>query len=351
VAIHEVERELAAFLSPDEYVDAYLSWAAAQLRTINKPDAIALADTIVRSLEATVTDATRESVGRGRRALLGRALAIIYAERDTGFSSLMEWHNKASWLMTAAIIFIGFLASAAGGAVLFLAGAAGGFSSRLMRALRREDVPLDYGASWTTLFLSPIFGALAGWFGIALVTFATSPDINLLGDAFRRVDWYDPTNPVTLGIAFMMGFSERLFDAVTRAVELHAEDADERRKGPPPPAVRPPSDGGNPAPADGGGAAGGAPADAQLKLPTTATPISTPIAGTVILQKAAPEATEVHLTTTTPLFQLKPAILTIPTGETSGNFEVIALTGAKPGRVNISAHVQETTVEGTAEVV
>jgi len=351
MAIHEVERQLAAFLSPDEYVDTYLRWASTQLRLINRADATALADTIVTSLDAPpAADATaRASVARGRRALLGRALAVIYEARDTSFSTLMEWHNKASWLMLAALVIIGFLAVTAGGAVLFLAGAAGGFSSRLMRALRREDVPLDYGASWTTLFLSPLFGALAGWFGIALVTFATSSEVNLLGDAFKRVDWYDPTHPITLAIAFMMGFSERLFSAVTSAVELHAERVSDSRT------TSAPGAGGTTVPGTPGtpGLPAGAAtsAVARLELPTTPTARGTAIAGSVVLATPAAAEVEVNLTTSTPLYALRPPILTIAAGESVGAFEIVGLEGAKAGTVAIKAHLLEVELSGSVEVV
>src|SRR5206468_466496 len=151
---------------------------------------------------ATTDPARAASTDMSRKALLGRAISIIYGERDTSFSTLMEWQNKASWLILAAVVIIAFLSGAEGRSILFLAGAAGGFLSRLMRNLKREDVPLDYGASWTTLFLSPLFGALAGWFGIALIAFATQPGISLLGDAFRSVSWDDPSGVSSLAIAF-----------------------------------------------------------------------------------------------------------------------------------------------------
>ena len=214
VAIHEIERELAAVLAPAAQVESYLRWAEAELRAMKRPTTLAIADAIVTALSAAdPADLVY------RKALLGRSISLIYAERDASFSTLMEWQNKASWLILAAITAIAFLSGAVGHSILFLAGAAGGYSSRLMRALKRDNVPLDYGASWTTLFLSPLFGALTGWFGIALITLAARPELNLLGPAFRLVDWYNPFSPITIGVAFLMGFSERLFDAVAGALD------------------------------------------------------------------------------------------------------------------------------------
>ena len=232
VVIHELERQLAAFLAPAAQVDAYLIWADAELRGLHRPSAVPIADEIraSRQLPAPATDGERKDREAARKALLGRAISVIYAERDTSFSTLMEWQNKAGWLILAALNIIAFLAVAAGRGTLFLAGAAGGFLSRLMRALNRDDVPLDYGASWTTLFLSPLLGALAGWFGVAIITLAADPRLNLLGEAFRLVQWDHPTGPATLAIAFLLGFSERFFDAVVGALERRVDPANDTRR-------------------------------------------------------------------------------------------------------------------------
>lgn len=238
VAIHEIERELAAVLTPPAAVESYLRWTEAELRDIKHCTQTAVADAIAVALRADPP-----SDPAYRKALLGHGIKLIYAERDMAFSSLMEWHNKASWLILAALMSIVFLTGAVGHSVLFLAGAAGGYSSRLMRALKREDVPLDYGASWTTLFLSPIFGALTGWFGIALLTLISRPELNLLGPVFRIVDWNDPYGPITIGVAFLMGFSERLFDAVVHAMDKNLGAAAEPELPVVPLVVAPPAGG------------------------------------------------------------------------------------------------------------
>jgi protocatechuate 3,4-dioxygenase beta subunit len=251
--IHEIERELAAFLAPPEYVESYLRWADAELRAIGKPAALAVANAIHLELQRSSPEAPE--AGKRRKALLGRGISIIYAERDNSFSTLMEWQNKASWLTFAAIVIIAFLSIGAGHSVLFLAGAAGGFLSRLMRALKRTDVPLDYGASWTTLYLSPLFGALAGWFGVALIGLATQPGINLLGEAFRSVRWDEPYEVSALAAAFLLGFSERFFDAVVGALDQHASSRTPASQAPP---VLPhPTDGHQPAGGDQGQKPGG----------------------------------------------------------------------------------------------
>jgi hypothetical protein len=245
VVIHEIERQMASFLAPREQVEVYLQSAEVELRTLNSRVAAGVANAIAEERAVTRPSEKTDPQGaatrdRFRKALLGRASAIIYDERDKDFSTLMEWQNKAGWLIIAAVIIMGFLVLAAGHAVLLLAGAAGGFMSRLARALNRDELPLDYGASWTTLFLSPLLGALAGWFGIALIDLATSPSLNLLGSAFRLVDWDHPSHAPTLAVAFLLGFSERLFDAVVGAVDRHNEGEERaRRVGPGAAADRP----------------------------------------------------------------------------------------------------------------
>jgi hypothetical protein len=111
------------------------------------------------------------------------------------------------------------LTYAVGKPVLFIAGAAGGYLSRLARALKRADVPTDYGASWTTLFLSPVVGGLSGWFGILLIVVLADTKFNVLGSAFQAVKWCSPLAPFTLGLAFALGFSERLFDEIISGLE------------------------------------------------------------------------------------------------------------------------------------
>lgn len=221
VEVHEIERQAIAFLAPPQLVRTNLIRAEAQLRLINKPVAVAVAEAVSNclKLDESAQGAQKAELISARKALLGQAISIIYAESDLSFTTLMEWQDKASWLLIAALIIIGFLTGVAGHAILFLVGAAGGFSSRVSRALHSSEIPLDYGASWSTLFLSPVFGALAAWFGVAIITLAASDKVNMLGTMFSLVKWDDPTRPETIGIAFALGFSERFFDALVGAVE------------------------------------------------------------------------------------------------------------------------------------
>jgi hypothetical protein len=145
------------------------------------------------------------------RALHSEALGYLYNRSDTAFAQLVSWQNKTVWLAGCGLLLIVALAATLQHGILFLIGATGGLMSRLTRSLAREDVPTDYGASWSTLFLSPLIGALAGWAGILLVIVGV--EFNILGSALK-FDWCNTFNPVMLGIALVLGFSERFFDGI-----------------------------------------------------------------------------------------------------------------------------------------
>jgi hypothetical protein len=153
------------------------------------------------------------------RALLVEALTYLNDEDVNTFAQLVGWQTKAVWLAGVGCSLVVVLSFAVGNPVLFIAGAAGGYLSRLARTLKRADVPTDYGASWTTLFLSPIVGGLSGWFGILLIVVLADSRFNVLGAAFQAVKWCMPMAPFTLGIAFAMGFSERMFDGIISSLD------------------------------------------------------------------------------------------------------------------------------------
>jgi hypothetical protein len=145
-------------------------------------------------------------------ALLAQALACSYDSEYNTYSALVSWQNKASWLVGCGLLLIVTLtASFPTQAVLFLAGATGGLLSRLSRSLNRKDAPTDYGASWTTLFLSPVAGALGGWVGVLVAALAVQ--LKVL-NAAMGVDWEKPYGPMVLAVALAFGFSERLLDGV-----------------------------------------------------------------------------------------------------------------------------------------
>lgn len=347
VALHEVERQIAARLAPPARVRVYLRSADADLRAVGKPTGIAVADAIRELLAADPSDPTNIE---SEKALLGRAISILAEDRDARFSTLMEWQNKASWLIFAAMLIIVFLTMASGHAIFFLAGAAGGFLSRLMRALRREDVPLDYGASWSTLFLSPAFGALAAWFGIAMITLAAHQDLNILGKAFQLIKWDDPAGPVTIAAAFLLGFSERWFDAVVGALEKTAESqeaakANVIRAGAPPqqqavPRTADTQQQNVPTPSAGG---------AVIKLPTGPISPVQVVQGKIVLDKPADKDVTVSLTSDKSNYPVRPQAVTITKGQTEASFEIVPASGAGAEDVKVTATITTLVISATVK--
>jgi hypothetical protein len=206
--LHEAEIQMTPFLRP-ETVTARLERSEQQLRILNDAPSLALANAIHQELTSPQTPVNLERRG----ALLAEALNSNYQREDNDFADLVSWQNKTSWLVGCGLVLILVLTAAVSHhSILFLVGATGGMISRLSRSLDRKDVPTDYGASWTTLFLSPVAGALGAWAGILLSGLAVQ--LNILGPVFK-IDWSSALcQPTTLGIALVFGFSERLLDGV-----------------------------------------------------------------------------------------------------------------------------------------
>lgn len=228
--IHEAEIQMARLL-PDATVTARLESAEQRLRLANDAPSLALANSIHLATGNPPADLDR------RRALLAEALSANYQREDNSYADLVSWQNKASWLVGCGLVLILVLTGALRHhSILFLIGGVGGLLSRLSRSLDRKDVPTDYGASWTTLFLSPVAGALGAWTGILLAGLAVK--LNILGSAFAG-DWMDPCDPATLAIALVFGFSERLLDGVLDKVVGKGVGADQTSAPNPQPPPKP----------------------------------------------------------------------------------------------------------------
>ena len=216
--IREFQRDMIKLLAAGslETVRARLQSVELDLLDIDKTHAKTIAANIKDALDAKLDERTL-------RALLVEALTYQNDEDVNTFAQLVGWQTKAVWLAGVGCTLLVVLSWAVGNPVLFIAGAAGGYLSRLARTLKRADVPTDYGASWTTLFLSPIVGALSGWFGILLVVVLADSKMQVLGAAFQAVKWCCPLVPFTLGLAFALGFSERLFDGIISGLETKVD--------------------------------------------------------------------------------------------------------------------------------
>jgi hypothetical protein len=214
--VDAVERALAVMQS-FESVKAHLESAEQDLRAIPTKDASAFADLVKSELERCASESSAALDDRFR-SLLYEALSAIDAHSENDLDDTMNWHNKSLWLTCVGILLLVSLEGARrGGGALFAAGAAGGFLSRLMRAINQVDNPTDSSAYWTTLALSPVVGALAGWTGIVLVELAVS--LGVLGTAFSGISMANGYGSLTVALAFLLGFSERLFDSITGSIE------------------------------------------------------------------------------------------------------------------------------------
>lgn len=152
-------------------------------------------------------------------AILREAMRQNFDARDTLYESLAYENLRASWLADVGLGFAVVLALTLGHSELFAAGAAGGLLSRLARVLRGRPLPNDYGASWGTLMLSPVAGALAGWLGVLLIGALADGGLDVFASGLA-VSWASEPDGVELGIAFLLGFSERLFTStVTSTTE------------------------------------------------------------------------------------------------------------------------------------
>src|ERR1700687_5496368 len=203
---YEAQKQMAALL-PEPMVRARLEATATKLD---------LADDVpCRTLAATAKTALASQPAPPLdrlRALLLQSLTAFYDREYNSYAELVSWQNKASWLVGCGLLLIVALTNAfPNHGVLFLVGAAGGLLSRLSRSLNRKDAPTDYGASWTTLFLSPVAGALAAWAGILVANLAVQ--LGILSQALD-VSWEKVLTPATLAVALAFGFSERLLDSV-----------------------------------------------------------------------------------------------------------------------------------------
>jgi hypothetical protein len=163
-----------------------------------------------------------------RVALLKDALACLYQANDDDYDGHVTWHRKSMWLMVCALMLVLVLALTLGHALLFLMGALGGLLSRLSRAITGEGVPNEYGAYWTTLFLSPVAGALTGWGGALLVTLGVK--LGVLGAALAPLGWDGPVTAVLLATALLFGGAERLFLRLLENIEPKVAPAGKESK-------------------------------------------------------------------------------------------------------------------------
>jgi hypothetical protein len=211
IQLHEADRVISTTYDLDQTV-ARLRVAVQELR----PDYAKVADAVETAL---ATIGTNKPATEGYlKALLWEALDCVYDARDDSYELIFSWQNKAFTLLFISGCVLLVITANSFNALLMLMGLAGGLVSRLLRGSQGTEIPRDYGANWTTLFMSPIYGAFTGWFGVLIL--AAMKKMSLLGSAFDVLDWTEASGqPVPLALAFLFGFSERAFSAVSDSLE------------------------------------------------------------------------------------------------------------------------------------
>lgn len=152
------------------------------------------------------------------REMLQIALRTIFDDRAVGFETSFNWQNKAFMLIGVGVLVLSAIVISLEGETLIVMGLAGGLVSRLMRSTQMVNVPSEFGSKWTTLFLSPIYGAFTGWFGLVIIEAAYK--FQLLGSFAKSVSISNAGGSVeTIAMAFLLGFSERLFTNLANSLD------------------------------------------------------------------------------------------------------------------------------------
>lgn len=203
---HAVEVELARQMQPVEAVRSRLLVERSQLRL---PDNRHLFETIGRQLhdKSPSLDALRSS--------LAESLRLNFNDRDTTFESLADLQTKSAWIALGGIALAIGLGAGCGRYELLLFGAVGGLLSRSARLLTGTRTATDYGVSGSSLVLAPISGALAGFAGVLLLQGLHS--LGVLGHEFA--DIWSNLVPLSLALAVVLGFSERIFGKLISQTE------------------------------------------------------------------------------------------------------------------------------------
>jgi hypothetical protein len=212
VQLNEAHRILAASYTRDQVVSS-LRVIVEQLR----PEYSKIADKIDAVLQKS--DTPGGVTDDFLKATLSDGLKCANEKKEGSISDTLNWQNKAFTLIFAGACLLFAMAALLPNPMLLFVGFAGGFASRLMRGKSEDSAkPVDADLTWTNLFLSPIYGAFTGWAGILLLIVLT--DLKVTGEVFKELKWETAsTTTIGLGLAFLFGFSERYFSAVTDLAE------------------------------------------------------------------------------------------------------------------------------------
>lgn len=136
---------------------------------------------------------------------------VLDAEFNAG-EAVATQHAKNGWLLAAGSLLVVLVAAIGENPELLLLGALGAFVSRLFALLRSDALSAQFRFTWTANLLGPIYGALVAYG--AILAIVALREFQVLGQLFVAVNWGNGTSPVLLGLAFLLGFSERLVERV-----------------------------------------------------------------------------------------------------------------------------------------
>jgi hypothetical protein len=219
--LHEAERQLAVSGTPPA------RWSRSQAivllaRLQRLPDSpVKLRRELQKIVAADDTDSRIVP-------LVHEARAFVFEADDNKFAAVADARNKGNFLFLGAVIsVIPIVFFFSNTVVLLFAGAVGGILSRLRKAVRQENPLFDLGLDWSVIQLSPIVGALSGFFG--LMIFEVLVVLGIAGDMFSAVNLAQPTG-WSVVLAFVFGWSATLFDTFLERVEGRMRMSPEQRE-------------------------------------------------------------------------------------------------------------------------
>lgn len=209
--LHEAEREFAQsqkHATPCRAASVFLRLKASRIQDKDlKVVEQKLADFIKKPDEQHATTIT---------PWVQQAEALLCREQQLKIQATQEARNKALWLIVSAfacVFWLGLLVT--NSIALLLAGAIGGLLSRLSAAVKFKGKTFDYTVSWMVLFLTPLVGAIMGWFGVAFTELA----VEMIEVANPGEISLTKPNGLAFLVAFLFGWSARLFDAAANKLE------------------------------------------------------------------------------------------------------------------------------------
>lgn len=189
---------------------------------------------LVQQIELALDPVKKAEVGLEERiALLQCLTRINYESRDNNFEGLAVLTNKAFLLIISSVILVSLLMYFHPEVIkLLLYGAIGGLLAKLRGMIRQGKNAADYGASWSSLFLMPMVGAITGWAGtlmvIALGWEGIIIDLIPEGEPMD-LDCIDEV-PMGIAIAILFGYSASLFEKVVARFESTVESAPPKKE-------------------------------------------------------------------------------------------------------------------------